>query len=160
MIIYWKAIPKCDTDNVKRIGCPNALTQGARRLLIILGGKSKQIEEEIDSKDECKYGQLLNHVWWLYLSSSIAEPSSNNSSTDPTAESLLVALFVPFRDLLPKKELRKLCFFFGVWGKIRLLDGIISTTKQVVSSFSPLDRSASWIINNNNKKANCVVGHN
>lgn len=53
-----------------------------------------------------------------YLSASIAEPSSNNSSTTPTAESFFVALFVEFRDFFPNiNEVRKFCFFLGVGGK-------------------------------------------
>lgn len=80
-----------------------------------------------------------------YLSASIAEPSSNNSSTTPTAESLLADLPKEFGYFFPKNEVSTFCFFLGVDGiKKGCSDGIISTTKQVVSSFNPLDRKASY----------------
>lgn len=79
-----------------------------------------------------------------YLSVSIAEPSSNNSSTTPTVESLFVDLLKQVRDLFPNiRELKRFCFFLGVGGKIGWSKGIISTTRQVVSSFRPLDLRAS-----------------
>ena len=80
-----------------------------------------------------------------YLSISIAEPSSKSSSTTPTAESLLVALLVEFSDFFPKRSVVSiLCFFFEVGGNTGWSEGIISTTRQVVSSFRPLDLRASW----------------
>lgn len=80
-----------------------------------------------------------------YLSASIAEPSSNSSSTVPTAESLFGTLFIEFWNLFPGiNEVSRFCFFLGVGGNTGYPYGIISTTKQVVSSFSPLDLRASY----------------
>lgn len=51
----------------------------------------------------------------IYLSASMAEPSSNNSSTAPTADILFVPLLVEFRDFLPKiNDVSEFCFLFGV----------------------------------------------
>lgn len=87
--------------------------------------------------------QLHNKLCCTYLSASIAEPSSNNSSTTPTEESLFL-LFTEFRVFFPKiSEARMFCFFIGVGGKTGWSEGIMSTTRQVVSSLRPLDLRAS-----------------
>lgn len=78
------------------------------------------------------------------LSASIAEPSSNSSSTIPTAESFLDSLFAESRDfLLNSSALSLFCFLGGGEGGTELSGGIMSTTMQVVSSFSPLVLNAS-----------------
>lgn len=79
------------------------------------------------------------------LSARIAEPSSNNSSTIPIADSFFDSLLEESWDFLLKNHDRNLlCFFLGgEAGCILLSGGIISTTMQVVSSFRPRVLSAS-----------------
>lgn len=74
----------------------------------------------------------------------MAEPSSNSSSTIPTADSFFDSLWAESRDFfLNNRALSLFCFFGGVEGCTELSGGIISTTIQVVSSFKPLDLKAS-----------------
>jgi hypothetical protein len=78
------------------------------------------------------------------LSASIAEPSSNNSSTIPTADSFFDSLLAESRALfLKNRALNLFCFLGGVEGCTEVSGGIMSTTMQVVSSFSPLVLNAS-----------------
>ena len=79
------------------------------------------------------------------LSASIAEPSSNSSSTVPMAESFFDSLLEEsWHFFLNNKALSMLCFLGGVGGWIELSGGIMSTTMQVVSSFSPRVLKASY----------------
>jgi len=54
-------------------------------------------------------------------------------------------LFTDFSDFFPnnRSEVSILCFFLGVGGNTGRSEGIISTTRQVVSSLRPLDLRAS-----------------
>lgn len=78
------------------------------------------------------------------LSASIAEPSSNNSSTIPTADSFFESLLAESWALfLKNRALSLFCFLGGVEGCTEGSGGIISTIIQVVSSFRPLVLNAS-----------------
>lgn len=78
------------------------------------------------------------------LSASIAEPSSNSSSTIPTAESFFDSLLVESRELfLNKKDLSLFGFLGRGEGGGGFSGGIMSTTMQVVSSFNPRVLNAS-----------------
>jgi len=82
-----------------------------------------------------------------YLSASIADPSSNSSSTIFIAESFFDSLLAESRDLFLKERRSLSLFRFGGGGVggNSLSGGIMSTTMQVVSSFNPLVLSASCI---------------
>ena len=80
------------------------------------------------------------------LSSNIADPSSNISSTEPK-EADLLSFPTELWDLLPKiRDLNLFWFFFGdnAGGVEQWSDGMMSTTTHVVSSFNPLVFRACW----------------
>lgn len=81
------------------------------------------------------------------LSASMADPSSNNSSTIPTADSFFANLLVDFQEFFLKNRALSLLYFLGGGeGGGLLSGGITSTTMQVVSSLSPRDLNASYTI--------------
>lgn len=82
-----------------------------------------------------------------YLSESIAEPSSNISSTILTEDSFFDSLLAESFDFFLKmKDLNLFVFLGGDGGGSEWSGWAMSTTMQVVSSFKPLVLSASCLV--------------
>lgn len=91
------------------------------------------------AKKKCRNTRTAKEIRTC-LSSNIADPSSNISSTEPN-EADLLSFPTELCDLLPKiRDFNLFWFLFGdnAGGVEQWSDGMMSTTTHVVSSFNPL----------------------